>query len=71
MQSKNTYKYSLIAPLMIVIAILGLAFRAERRKNFYAPIGIIGIYLIVEKEFHRRLKRKKIMNKINFFKNNK
>ena len=70
MQSKNKYIYSLVAPLMILIAIIGINFRGERKNNFYVPMGCIGIYLIVDKEFERRLKRKNILKKVKFFQKN-
>tara|TARA_Y100001968_G_scaffold332712_1_gene391914 strand:- start:1436 stop:1663 length:228 start_codon:yes stop_codon:yes gene_type:complete len=71
MRTKNLLIYTLIAPTMVLISIFGFAFRTERKKIFYVPIGTIGIYLILSKDFSRRLIRKKILNKIKFFKNNK
>ena len=71
MKFKNIFIYTLIAPIMLMIAILGFTLRAERKKNFYLPLGIIGIYLILDKEFNRRLNRKNILNKIKVLKNNK
>ncbi len=64
MKSKNNYYYTLITPLMIVISFLGLTFRENRKKHFYVPIGIIGIYLIAEREFNRKTNREDILNKI-------
>ena len=70
MKSKNNYHYTLITPLMILIAFLGITFRENRNKYFYIPIGIIGVYLVAEKEYHRRTNRAEILNKIkNFLKN--
>jgi len=67
MQSKNIYLYTLIAPLMILIAFLGLTFRESTKKQFYIPIGIVGIYLVSEREYNRRTKRENILNKIKYF----
>ena len=52
---------------MILIAFLGLTFRVNTRKPFYVPIGIIGVYLIAEREYNRNIKRKDILNKIKNF----
>tara|TARA_Y100001947_G_C10083053_1_gene195460 strand:+ start:175 stop:390 length:216 start_codon:yes stop_codon:yes gene_type:complete len=71
MKSKNNYLYTLITPLMILIAVLGLTFRENRKKYFYVPIGIIGIYLVTEREYTRKSYRKNILNKIKIFQENK
>ena len=52
---------------MIFIAFLGLTFRENKKKYFYVPIGIIGVYLIAEKEFNRKINREDILNKIKNF----
>jgi len=65
--SKNNYLYTLIIPLMILVSFLGLTFRENKKKYFYVPIGIIGVYLIAEKEFNRKIKREDILNKIKNF----
>ena len=67
MLSKNNYHYTLITFLMILIASLGFTFRDKRKKNFYAPIGVIGIYLICERKYNRKTNRKDILNKIKKF----
>ena len=54
MKLKNNYFYTLITPLMILIAFLGLTFRENRKKQFYVPIGIIGIYLVAEREYKKK-----------------
>ena len=71
MKSSKAYLYSLIGPLMILLAIIGIIFRNERKKIFYYPIGITGIYLIAEKEFNRQNKRKIILKKIQSFRKDK
>jgi len=64
---KNNFQYTLIILLMILISILGFTFRDYRKKNFYLPIGIIGIFLVAEKEYNRKNNRKEIFNKIKNF----
>tara|TARA_B100000945_G_scaffold165741_1_gene132904 strand:- start:1185 stop:1400 length:216 start_codon:yes stop_codon:yes gene_type:complete len=71
MKSRKAYFYSLIAPVMVVISINGFILRAEKKRIFYLPIGIIGIYLIFDKEIQRRLNRKNILEKIKFFQKSK
>jgi len=68
MKSEKSYIYSLIAPLMIVLSIVGIIFRQDSKKIFYLPIGLMGIFIILEKEFTRGMKRKKILNKIKSYK---
>ena len=67
MKSKNNYQYTLVTLLMILIAFLGITFRENRNKYFYVPIGIIGVYLVAEKEYHRKTNRAEILNKIKNF----
>ena len=67
MNLKNNYHYTFITSLMILIAFLGLTFRGNGKKHFYLPIGIVGFYLIVEKEYHRKTNRAEILNKIKNF----
>ena len=71
MKFETAYIYSLIAPLMIFLSILGLISSKESKKIFYMPIGLMGIFIIVEKELSRGLKRKNILKKIQSYKKNK
>ena len=64
MKFDNPYIFSLIAPLMIILSTIGLISRKDSKRVFYLPIGLMGIFIISEKELSRRLKRKKILNKI-------
>tara|TARA_B100000886_G_scaffold51114_1_gene31423 strand:- start:208 stop:420 length:213 start_codon:yes stop_codon:yes gene_type:complete len=57
---------SLVAPLMILISIFGLIIRGKN-KIFYVPIGVMGITIILEKDFRRKLDRKNILKKIKSF----
>ena len=67
MKLKNNFYYTLITPLMILIACLGFIFRENNKRLFYLPIGIIGTYLVAEREYNRKTTRKDIFNKIKFF----
>ena len=67
MNLKNNYLSTFITPLMIIISLLGFTFRESGKKNFYVPIGIIGVYLVAEKEYHRKTNRAEILNKIKNF----
>ena len=71
MKIKRRFILSFVAPLMILISAFGLIFRDNTRKIFYLPIGLMGISIILEKDFRRRLDRKNIFQKIKSFKNNK
>ena len=67
MSLRNNYHYTLIIPLMILISFLGLTFRDYRKKNFYVPIGIVGVYLVAERMYKRKTNRQNILNKIKNF----
>ena len=67
MKSRNNYQYRFVTALMILIAFLGITFRENRNKYFYIPIGIIGVYLVAEREFNRKTNRYDILNKIKNF----
>tara|TARA_B100001778_G_scaffold153821_1_gene126377 strand:+ start:343 stop:558 length:216 start_codon:yes stop_codon:yes gene_type:complete len=71
MKFERSYIFSFIAPLMILLSILGLVSRKDSKKVFYLPIGLMGIFIISEKELSRGQKRKKILNKIKSFKQTK
>ena len=68
MNFEKSYIFSLAAPLMILLSIIGFISRKDSKKIFYFPIGLMGIFIISEKEFSRRIKRKKILNKIKSYK---
>ena len=68
MKSKKAYIFSLVAPLMIFLSIIGFISSKDSKKIFYLPIGLMGIFIISEKEFSRGLKRKKILYKIKSYK---
>ena len=64
MKIKRRFILSFVAPLMVFISALGLIIRDKTRKIFYFPIGLMGIAIILEKDFRRRLDRKNIFKKI-------
>ena len=67
MKINKRFILSFVAPLMILISATGLILRANNRKIFYLPIGLMGILIIVEKDIRRRLDRKIILKKIKSF----
>ena len=71
MKFEKAYIFSLIAPLMIILSIIGFLSRKDSKRVFYLPIGLMGIFIILEKEFSRGIKRKKILNKIKSYKQTK
>tara|TARA_S200000501_G_scaffold216662_1_gene203364 strand:- start:690 stop:905 length:216 start_codon:yes stop_codon:yes gene_type:complete len=71
MKLEKFYIFSLVAPLMIFLSIIGFISRKDSKKILYVPIGSMGIFIILEKEFSRGLKRKKILNKIKSYKQTK
>ena len=71
MKFEKAYIFSLVAPLMILLSIIGFISRKDSKKIFYLPIGLMGIFIISEKEFSRVIKRKKILNKIKSYKQTK
>ena len=71
MKFEKTYIFSFVAPFMICLSIIGFFFREDNKKIFYLPIGLMGSFMIFEKEFSRGQKRKKILNKIKLYKHTK
>ena len=71
MKFEKAYIFSLVAPLMIFLSIIGVISRKDTKKIFYLPIGLLGLVIILEKEFSRGIKRKKILNKIKSYKQTK
>ncbi len=71
MKFEKAYIFSLVAPLMILLSIIGFISREDSKKIFYLPIGLMGIFIILEKELSRGIKRKKILKKIKSYKQTK
>tara|TARA_B100000214_G_C23504820_1_gene417881 strand:+ start:273 stop:488 length:216 start_codon:yes stop_codon:yes gene_type:complete len=71
MKPRIVNQYSLVAPLMIIIAIIGFSFSTQRKKIFYLPIGSIGLYLIISKDFNRRKVRGMILKKVQSYNKDK
>ena len=59
MKFEKAYIFSFVAPLMILLSIIGFVSRKNDRRIFYLPMGLMGIFIILEKEFSRGMKRKK------------
>ena len=68
MKLEKAYIFSLVAPFMILLSLIGCILKKDSKKIFYLPIGLMGIIIIAEKEFSRGIKRKKILNKIKSYK---
>jgi len=64
MKINKRFIFSFVPLLMILISFMGLILRDNDRKIFYLPIGLMGISIILEKDFKRRLNRKNIFKKI-------
>ena len=64
MKLNRVFLLSLVAPLMILISLIGLIFRDNTKKIFYLPIGLMGISIILEKNVRRKLDRNNILKKI-------
>ena len=71
MKINKRFVLSFVAPFMILISVFGLILKENTKKIFYFPIGLMGISIILEKDFRRRLDRKNIFKKIKSFQNNK
>ena len=67
MKMSKTLIFSFVAPLMVLISVLGLFLSNDKKKIFYMPIGLVGIFIIFEKEVSRKLKRQSILKKIKSF----
>ena len=64
MKINKRFILSCVAPLMVLISLIGMTFRDNTRKIFYLPIGLMGISIIVEKDLRRKFDRKNILKKI-------
>ena len=64
MKIDRPFILSFVAPLMILISIIGLTLRKENKKIFYLPIGLMGVFIISEKNISRRINRQSILKKI-------
>ncbi len=64
MKLEKTIILSFVAPLMILFSTLGLLFRDDNKKIFYVPVGLMGVFIIFQKDFSRKANRRNILNKI-------
>jgi len=67
MKINQRFIFSFVAPLMILMSLIGLIFRDNTKKIFYFPIGLMGIAIILEKVISRKFYRKNILKKINSY----
>ena len=67
MKINKGFILTFVAPFMILISAVGLILRDNTKKIFYLPIGLMGISIILEKDLRRKLNRKNILKKINFY----
>ena len=67
MKFDKTFILSFVAPLMILLSTAGLMTRKDNKKFFYFPIGLMGIFIILEKGVSRKLSRNNILKKIKSF----
>ena len=64
MKIDKRFILSFVAPFMILISAIGLIFRDNSKKIFYLPIGLMGVVIILEGGFSRKLNRNNILKKI-------
>ena len=64
MNINKRFILSFVAPFMILISAVGVIFRANSKKIFYLPIGVMGVVIILERGISRQLDRKNILKKI-------
>ena len=62
---------SFVAPLMILLSVIGSISSKNNKKIFYLPVGFMGIFIILEKDLSRRFKRRIILEKIKSYQKNK
>jgi len=67
MKINRGFILSFVAPFMIMISAVGLILREYNKKIFYLPIGLMGMSIILEKDLRRKLYRKNILKKINYY----
>ena len=67
MKITKGFLLSFVAPIMILVSVIGLILRDNEKKIFYLPIGLMGISIILEKDVRRKLDRKNILKKIKYY----
>ena len=71
MKISKRFMFSFVAPLMIIISVIGLILKNNGRKIFYFPIGLMGVSIILERDVRRRLERKNILKRIKSYQKGK
>ncbi len=64
MKINKRFILSFVAPIMVLLAAIGLLFRDNSRKIFYLPLVLMGIVIITERGVSRQLDRKNLLKKI-------
>ena len=59
---------SFVAPFMICLSTIGLITKQDSGKVYYLPIGLMGIYIILEKDISKKLNRRNLLKKIKSYK---
>ena len=67
MKIGQTFFLSFLSPIMILMSVFGLIGKKDNKKIVYLPIGIMGIFLIFEKDVNRALNRRNLFKKIKSF----
>ena len=67
MKIGKSFFLSFIAPLMILLSVVGLTRKQDNKRIFYLPIGLMGIFLILEKDISRTIRRRNLFKKIKSF----
>ena len=70
MKLDKAFILSFAAPLMILMSIIGLISSKQSKKIFYLPLGLTGVFVILEKNISRKLNRQKLLKKIKSYKKN-
>jgi len=70
MKLDRAFILSFAAPLMILMSIIGLISSKQSKKIFYLPLGLTGVFVILEKNISRKLNRQKLLKKIKSYKKN-
>ena len=67
MKINKRFILSFVAPLMILLSATGLILRDNTKKIFYIPLGLMGFSIIFEKDVRRKVDRRKILEKIKYY----
>tara|TARA_B100000242_G_scaffold265426_1_gene213573 strand:- start:241 stop:456 length:216 start_codon:yes stop_codon:yes gene_type:complete len=71
MKIDKAFILSFMAPLMILLSIIGFIFRNNNKKIYYLPLGLMGVSIILERSVSRKFNRNNILKKIKSYQKNK